>query len=69
MWDGHMSSTAWWIMTIGMVFAILAVVVVVLALGRSGRPSSRAENILSERFARGEIDEGEYRSRRDVVRE
>jgi putative membrane protein len=27
------------------------------------------ESVLSERFARGEIDEAEYRRRRDVLRE
>jgi putative membrane protein len=27
------------------------------------------ESVLSERFARGEIDEAEYRHRRDVLRE
>ncbi len=31
--------------------------------GRSG------ESVLAERFARGEIDETEFRSRRDVLRE
>lgn len=30
---------------------------------------SRAQEILDERFARGEIDEEEYRRRKDVLRE
>jgi putative membrane protein len=33
--------------------------------GAGGRPS--AEQLLAERFARGEIDEEEYRHRRDVL--
>jgi putative membrane protein len=33
------------------------------------RPAIReGEHVLAERYARGEIDEGEYRSRRDVLR-
>ena len=34
---------------------------------RDGQPSG--ESVLAERFARGEIDEAEYRRRRDVLRE
>ena len=34
--------------------------------GRSGR--STPEQLLAERFARGEIDEHEYRSRLDILR-
>lgn len=39
------------------------------ALGRSGSAvAARAEEMLAERFARGEIDAGEYRERLDVLR-
>lgn len=31
-------------------------------------PSDQAQRLLDERFARGEIDEDEYRRRRDVLR-
>ncbi|UPT23570.1 hypothetical protein FOF52_16450 [Thermobifida alba] len=36
--------------------------------GRGGARSSAAEQALAERFARGEIDEEEYRRRLDVLR-
>jgi len=38
---------------------------------RSGMPSGgkRPEDILKDRFARGEIDEEEYRARMDALRE
>ncbi|MBL8926549.1 MAG: SHOCT domain-containing protein [Pseudonocardia sp.] len=39
-------------------------------LGRRGSaaPRPRAENLLAERFARGDITEQEYRDRLDVLR-
>jgi putative membrane protein len=33
-----------------------------------GGPGPSAEDVLAERYARGEIDEGEYRQRRAVLR-
>ena len=33
------------------------------------QPGVRAEDVLAERFARGEIDEAEYRARLDVLRQ
>lgn len=39
------------------------------ASGGPGRGSGRAEELLAERLARGEIDEEEYRKRRAVLRE
>jgi putative membrane protein len=43
--------------------------VIIAALRRPSEPrSGGAEEILGERFARGEIDEDEYRRRRDVLR-
>ncbi len=35
--------------------------------GSGGRPG--AEHVLADRFARGEIDEDEYRTRRELLRE
>ncbi len=35
---------------------------------RPATPAREAEEILASRFARGEIDEAEYRSRRSVIR-
>ena len=47
-------------------------VVVFLTLGRRWRPGyghgPSPESVLGERFARGEIDEAEYRNRRSVLR-
>ncbi|MGY5080896.1 SHOCT domain-containing protein [Streptomyces nigrescens] len=37
--------------------------------GESGAPGRRAEELLAERFARGEIDEDEYKRRITLLRE
>lgn len=37
--------------------------------GLSGPARSAAEEVLAERFARGELDEDEFRRRRDVLRQ
>ncbi len=79
-WYGHsLSGWGWFAMSAGMivfwVVIIAAVVVVVRALGRSPEnprpPASPArptpEQVLAERFARGEIDEEEYRRRLTVL--
>ena len=71
-WTDHYSSGWGWVaMTIGMVvfwgLLITLVVVLVRGMNRPGdqglgqRPSP--ERLLAERFARGEIDEDEYRRR------
>jgi putative membrane protein len=57
-------------------FTLTLVVAVVWALVAATRPSGTsapsdrrtAEEILNERFARGEVDAVEYRERRDVLR-
>ena len=78
MWDhggDHMDGGWWWVMGIGwLVFLAAVVVIVVLFVRRSdhrGGSSARTgpEDLLAERFARGEIDETEYRRRRDALRE
>ena len=44
-------------------------VVLAVGLGRRWRhPRRSGEAVLAERYARGEIDEAEYRSRRSVLR-
>ena len=70
----------WILMTVGMVaFWALVITAVVLAVrylagsrGTAASPSSsgqmRAEDVLAERFARGEIDENEYRQRLELLR-
>jgi putative membrane protein len=78
--DGdHMGIGWWWVMGIGWLLILALIFVLVVVLLRqlsSSRPwsrgrtddSSSAERILSERFARGEIDEDDYRRRRDALR-
>jgi putative membrane protein len=72
----------WILMTVGMV-ALWALVITALVLairylatsrGSAPRPPSipgqvRAEDVLAERFARGEIDDNEYRQRLALLRE
>jgi putative membrane protein len=72
-WDG--SGWAWWWMLPMMTFMVLlvgAVIWAVIALARSNstaQPPARltAEDILNERFARGEIDAPEYRERTETL--
>jgi putative membrane protein len=69
-----MDGGGWWMMGGGsLIFLALIVVVVFLVVRQPGQPQDRAgqrsaADILSERFARGEIDEKEYRSRLDELR-
>ncbi len=68
----HMGRGWWFMMGIGwLVFlALLVVLSVVLVrhFTRGGPALGAAEDVLAERFARGEIDEEEYRRRRDTLR-
>jgi putative membrane protein len=75
MWgDGdHMGGGWWWVMGIGWLVFLTLIVVLAFVLIRSltqPRPNARnaADEILAERFARGEIDEQEYRQRRATLR-
>lgn len=65
----------WWLLVL---VGVVAVVVGLMWAGRgsrnrddrggpSGTPESTARQILDERFARGEIDEEEYRARRRTL--
>jgi putative membrane protein len=67
----------WWAWLIGAVVLVLLVGLIVFAVVRmSGAGTDRtnvperpsAEDVLAERFARGELDEEEYRRRRDALR-
>ena len=73
----HMNGFVWGMMGIGWVmgFVLIGVLVwaIVQATSRSREPapptSARsAEAILADRFARGEIDDDEYRRRLDTLR-
>lgn len=80
---GHgMSAWGWFAMFSGTVLVWALLVVLAVVLYRMGTAQHRvgtaplsgtagdrdAERILAERFARGEIDESEYRSRLSVLR-
>jgi putative membrane protein len=79
MWDDgrHMRGETgwWWVMGIGWLVFLAAVVSLVVLFLRQrpahgdGDRRSRPEELLAERFARGEIDEEEYRRRRAALRE
>lgn len=71
-WQMHDNDGAGWVMVLLMLLFVAAVVVVVLVFLRGSitptaastpRPAVDARAILQERFARGEIDEQEFRSR------
>lgn len=72
-WGWDIAGWEWAWMTLIMVIAPAVVVVTVLVLARavqSDGPMSRADqpqDILAQRFARGELSEEEYRRRRDVL--
>ena len=80
-WGWGMGWGGWLLMTLVMIVfwaaVITAVVLVVRYVAGSGRPGAgpgpsgpaRAEDLLAERFARGEIDDDEYRQRLTLLRE
>lgn len=77
-WDGGWGIGGWLTMSLMMLvfWGGLVVLVVFLVRGsdRSGAPSQTttpgrgADQLLAERFARGEIDEEEFTRRREVLR-
>ena len=78
-WGQGMSGWGYALMSVSMVLfwgvVILGIVALVRYLARSGQPAGgagtprpTAEQVLAERFARGEIDEEEYQSRLATLR-
>lgn len=72
-WGGGVLSGLLTLLMIALV--ILAIIALVRYIGHQadagpgfGRRTTRAEEILAERFARGEIDEDEYRQRLGTLR-
>lgn len=69
--DGGWGWGAWLMMGVFMIafWGLAAWVAVTLIRGapRPHRPEHSAEEILAERFARGEIDQAEYTQRRDTL--
>jgi putative membrane protein len=77
MWEehDHMGRGWWWVMGIGWLLFLAFIGILVFLVvrhhtstGNSGGRRSSAEDVLAERLARGEIDEDEYRRRRDALR-
>jgi putative membrane protein len=68
-WDGW---SGWWpLMMFGMLVVWAGLAWVIVSAIRGGRPTEEArqpEQILAERFARGEIDEAEYDQRLAALR-
>jgi putative membrane protein len=66
------SGSGWVWMCIAMLafWALVAWVIVTLVRqnNRGGRGDSDVQELLEERFARGEIDDNEYHRRRDPIR-
>lgn len=59
----------WLVMVIIILLVVAVTVLLVRHFSDGGRSSNRgAEDVLAERFARGEIDEEEFRKRRDALR-
>ncbi|WP_219816451.1 SHOCT domain-containing protein [Arthrobacter sp. 4R501] len=81
-WNGNMGGWGYFLMVISFVLFWGAVIAAVVLLARALGPGNRgrdteatpgsgpghAEDLLAERFARGEIDETEYTSRLSVLR-
>ena len=73
-YNGGMGSGGWLVMAVGMVAFWGLVVWAVVVLFRDTKsdparpPHPDPLDILDDRFARGEIDETEYRGRADVLR-
>ena len=71
--DGHMGGGWWWAMGLVWLISFAAIVLIVALVMRQGADrGSRAahggaEDVLAERFARGEIDEDEFRRRRSAL--
>ena len=64
-WHGHDGA---WFPLFPLLFIGLWVVLLVTVGRRWRHPRGAGESVLAERFARGEIDEAEYRERRAVLR-
>ena len=68
MWGwSNWSWQAWLAMTSMMTVLLVLVVLVLVPFTRRSGEEPRSEGILAERFARGDIDEEEYRRRREVI--
>jgi putative membrane protein len=74
MWGYPTSWWGWLLMTLGMLgFWGLLIALMVVLVRRPGSPDQRQrlspEDVLAERFARGELDVDQYHERLQVLRE
>jgi putative membrane protein len=78
-WDGNMGVWGYVLMGVSFVLFWGAIITAIILLARSigagngryvghGHAAGVAENLLAERFARGEIDESEYTARLTALR-
>jgi len=70
-WNGDWSWGAWIAMVVMMLAfwgSVAWIIVTIVRSTDSGRPASRAERILAERLARGEISKDEYTDLRETIR-
>ena len=69
-WGGDWGWSAWLVMSLMMLAFLALVIWVFLSVARRGGSNRHdsGEDILADRFARGEIDENEYRHRRELIR-
>lgn len=76
MYWGNGGVGGWLLMALGMLVFWAAIIAILVAgiraattgWGHANASDDNAIQILDERFARGDIDEEEYRSRRDTLR-
>lgn len=78
MWGyGYGGDMAWWMIVIDVIVPLLVIAAIVFVVmfvvrqfgGGSSQPGSgEAERVLRERFARGEIDEDEFKRRSTTLR-
>lgn len=67
-WSGDWGWGAWLGMAVMMVTFWALLIWLVLTAVRASDGRRDGESILAERFARGDIDEGEYSRRRELIR-
>ena len=69
MWEWHSGWAWWWMGGMVLFWGLVALVIVLIARqSRTENGRGGAQRILDERFAKGEIDDAEYRRRSGLIR-